>query len=50
MSGSPSRLAFAAALMLALPFGAAAAADLPPMRAYSWQGPYVGVNLGHQWG
>ena len=36
--------------MLALPCGFASAADLPPMRAYSWQGPYVGANLGYQWG
>jgi outer membrane immunogenic protein len=36
--------------------GTAAAADQPyltaaaPIRAYSWTGPYLGVNLGYQWG
>lgn len=22
----------------------------PPLMAYSWMGPYIGVNLGYQWG
>lgn len=40
-------------MLAALP-NAAMAADLvprlSPIRAYSWQGPYVGANLGYQWG
>jgi outer membrane immunogenic protein len=51
------RSALAAAL-LALAAGSASAADIPPspyvatMQAgtYYWQGPYVGANLGYQWG
>jgi outer membrane immunogenic protein len=39
---------------LAAVSGAASAADLvprwSPIRGYSWQGPYVGANLGYQWG
>jgi len=51
MPGPRSRSAFAAvAIALAAGCGAATAADLVPMRAYSWQGPYVGANLGYQWG
>jgi len=49
---------FAAAALAALPLGssAATAADLLPdgrparTAAYFWQGPYLGVNLGYQWG
>jgi outer membrane immunogenic protein len=49
------RRTFGAALAaLAIASGAADAADLfpslGPVRGYSWQGPYVGVNLGYQWG
>jgi outer membrane immunogenic protein len=50
----------AATVAMALAAGAAAAADLPrgvmaPYAApaalgYNWTGPYVGVNLGYQWG
>ena len=50
MSRTLSKLVLVVASALALSCGAASAADLPPMRAYSWQGPYVGANLGHQWG
>jgi outer membrane immunogenic protein len=39
---------------LALVSGAARAADFapyaPPPRGTSWQGPYVGANVGYQWG
>ena len=45
---------FAIALALALGSGAAAAADITPYAAPPrdtfWQGPYVGANLGYQWG
>ena len=46
---------FGAALTaLAATANAATAADVAPrfspIRAYSWQGPYVGANLGYQWG
>jgi outer membrane immunogenic protein len=49
----------AVALTLALGMGAAGAADVPyrapytvnqPLNAYSWAGPYLGGNLGYQWG
>jgi outer membrane immunogenic protein len=53
------RLLAAGVAMLAAVF-AADAADLPrssyspysppPMAAYSWMGPYLGANLGYQWG
>lgn len=52
---------FAAGLALAAATGTASAADLPrgsyaapyappPMAMYSWMGPYIGANLGYQWG
>ena len=45
---------FAIALAFALGSGAAAAADITPYaappREMFWQGPYVGANLGYQWG
>lgn len=52
---------FAAALAVAAVTSAAVAADLPrgsyaapysaaPMAAYNWMGPYIGANLGYQWG
>jgi outer membrane immunogenic protein len=53
------RIACAATLLLAVAAGAAAAADLPhpsyytaaaPLSAYSWTGPYLGGNLGYEWG
>src|SRR5579863_5533481 len=53
------RIAGAAALMLMVAGGGAAAADLPhpsyytapaPLSAYSWTGPYLGGNLGYEWG
>jgi outer membrane immunogenic protein len=53
------RIARAAALSVMLVGGAAAAADLPhpsyytataPLSAYSWTGPYLGGNLGYEWG
>lgn len=51
MPERPSNLSFAAAaIALVLPCTALSAAELAPMRAYSWQGPYVGANLGYQWG
>lgn len=47
----------AVAIILTLAASAARAADLPrivsppaPSAAYDWTGPYVGVNLGYQWG
>lgn len=52
------RTIFGAALLLAT-VGAAAAADFPannyytaptPLGAYSWAGPYLGANIGYQWG
>jgi outer membrane immunogenic protein len=46
--------AFGALLAVAAVSGAAEAADLvpglAPIRGYSWQGPYVGANLGYLWG
>jgi outer membrane immunogenic protein len=55
------RPVFAAALVaFALASGGAAAADLvpygqpapygQPSRGYFWQGPYLGANIGYQWG
>jgi outer membrane immunogenic protein len=53
------RIARAAALLLTVTAGAAAAADLPrpsyytataPLSGYSWTGPYLGGNLGYEWG
>jgi outer membrane immunogenic protein len=53
------RIACAAALLVTVGAGAAAAADLPhpsyytataPLSAYSWTGPYLGGNLGYEWG
>ena len=48
----------AGALASALTLGTARAADLPrvpyattaPYPTYNWVGPYIGVNLGYQWG
>ena len=53
MSGSRSRVALAAAVIAAVSAcNAATAGDLEPrlgqIRGYSWQGPYVGANLGYQ--
>jgi outer membrane immunogenic protein len=50
-----SKTAFAVALAaIALASSAADAADLTPYanprREYSWVGPYVGANVGYQWG
>jgi opacity protein-like surface antigen len=48
-----------AAVTIALAATAASAADIPrapyytapaPIGAYSWSGPYLGLNLGYQWG
>jgi outer membrane immunogenic protein len=52
------KLACAAALATMSAAGAAAAADFQrpyytvpgPLSSYSWTGPYLGVNLGYQWG
>jgi outer membrane immunogenic protein len=53
------RFACAAALLATVAAGAATAADLPhpsyytataPLSAYSWTGPYLGGNLGYEWG
>jgi outer membrane immunogenic protein len=53
------RIARAAALLVTVAGGAAAAADLPhpsyytataPLSAYSWTGPYLGGNFGYEWG
>lgn len=48
---------FATTLAIMLAADAAAAADFPPGAytvpaplGYSWAGPYLGVNLGYQWG
>ncbi len=52
------RTIFGAALALAMA-GMAFAADLPPgnyytapatLSAYSWAGPYLGANIGYEWG
>jgi outer membrane immunogenic protein len=48
-----------AAITIMAAAGAAQAADLPrtpyytaqaPLSSYSWAGPYIGLNLGYQWG
>jgi outer membrane immunogenic protein len=53
------RIACAAALLATVAVGAAAAADIPhpsyytspaPLSTYSWTGPYLGGNLGYEWG
>ena len=53
------RIACSAALLVMVAGGAASAADLPhpsyytataPLSAYSWTGPYLGGNLGYEWG
>jgi outer membrane immunogenic protein len=53
------RIATSAMLLATVAGGAAAAADLPrqsyytataPLSAYSWTGPYLGGNLGYEWG
>jgi outer membrane immunogenic protein len=53
------RIVRSAALLVTVAGGAAAAADLPhpsyytataPLSAYSWTGPYLGGNLGYEWG
>jgi outer membrane immunogenic protein len=53
------RIVGAAALLVMVAGGSAAAADLPhpsyytapaPLSAYSWTGPYLGGNLGYEWG
>ena len=53
------RIVGAAALLMMVAGGSAAAADLPhpsyytapaPLSAYSWTGPYLGGNLGYEWG
>src|SRR4051812_29937135 len=50
-------LGMAAALATTLAAGLASAADMPayytapgPASSYSWTGPYLGGNLGYQWG
>src|ERR1700730_13911392 len=56
-----SKLAFAAAALMATALVSAHAADLPygsrapytvyqPLNAFSWAGPYLGGNLGYNWG
>jgi outer membrane immunogenic protein len=56
-----SKSAFAAVALLAVGLGSAQAADLPygsrapytvnqPLNAFSWAGPYLGGNLGYNWG
>jgi outer membrane immunogenic protein len=56
-----SKLAFAAVAFVAAGLASAHAADLPygsrapytvnqPLNAYSWAGPYIGGNLGYNWG
>lgn len=53
------RSAGAAALLLTVAGGGAGAADMPrapyytapaPLSSYSWVGPYLGGNLGYEWG
>jgi len=53
------RIARLAALLTTIAAGAASAADIPhpsyytasaPLSSYSWTGPYLGGNLGYQWG
>jgi outer membrane immunogenic protein len=43
-------LALAAAAIIAGPAAAADVFGAPRPGGYSWTGPYVGVNLGYQWG
>jgi outer membrane immunogenic protein len=56
-----SKLAFAAVALMATGLVSAQAADLPygsrapytvnqPLNAFSWAGPYLGGNLGYNWG
>jgi outer membrane immunogenic protein len=56
-----SKLAFAAVALMAAGLASAQAADLPygsrapytvnqPLNAFSWAGPYIGGNLGYNWG
>jgi outer membrane immunogenic protein len=53
-----TRKIFAAAIAATLAAGAADAADMPryysapppPLAVYSWVGPYIGFNIGGQWG
>ena len=54
-----SKLAFAAVAVMATGLASAHAADLPygspytvnqPLNAFSWAGPYLGGNLGYDWG
>jgi outer membrane immunogenic protein len=56
-----SKFAFAAVAIMAAGVTAAQAADLPyrprapytvnqPLNGYSWAGPYLGANLGYEWG
>src|ERR1700730_11104242 len=56
-----SKLAFAAAALMATALVSAHAADIPygsrapytvnqPLNAFSWAGPYLGGNLGYNWG
>jgi outer membrane immunogenic protein len=51
--------AFTAAFLATMAGGAASAADMSsqpyytapgPLSSYSWTGPYLGANLGYQWG
>jgi outer membrane immunogenic protein len=52
-----NKMPFATTLAIVLAADAAAAADYArpytvsaPLSAYSWAGPYLGANLGYQWG
>ena len=56
-----SKVAFAAVALMATGLASAHAADLPygsrapytvnqPLNAFSWAGPYLGGNLGYNWG
>jgi outer membrane immunogenic protein len=56
-----SKFAFAAVALVAAGATTAHAADMPyrsrapytvaqPLNAYSWAGPYLGANLGYEWG
>src|SRR4029450_3380383 len=52
-----NKMPFATTLAIMLAADAAAAADYArpytvsaPLSAYSWAGPYLGANLGYQWG
>jgi outer membrane immunogenic protein len=57
------KICAAAAAVLGLATASASAADMGPgpyysapayapatIRSYSWMGPYLGINVGHQWG